>query len=130
LQAAVSGKNIRFTKDMQGVSLTSAMTDPTWNQYGTINLDDVAEQSVAAGAAYGKNAAFYNVFGTTRDITAPEDVNITLERLYRQYIPEGISTSLSDEVKEVINNSFLLGSQQSYAKDISDILDTDAARKI
>jgi len=31
LQAAVAGKNIRFTKDMQGVSLTSAMTDPTWN---------------------------------------------------------------------------------------------------
>jgi hypothetical protein len=37
---------------------------------------------------------------------------------------------LSDEIKGVINNSFLLGSQQSYAKDISDILDTDAARKI
>ena len=130
LQAAVSGKNIRFTKDMQGVSLTSAMTDPTWNQYGTINLDDIAEQSVAAGASYGKNAAFYNVFGTTKGNTAPEDVNTTLEKLYSQYIPSGISTSLSDEIKGVIDNSFLLGSQQSYAKDISDILDTDAARRI
>lgn len=130
LQAAVAGKNIRFTKDMQGVSLTSAMTDPTWNQYGTINLDDVAEQSVAAGAAYGKNAAFYNVFGTTRGNTAPEDVNTILEKLYSQYIPSGVSTSLSDEIKGVINNSFLLGSQESYAKDISDILDTDAARRI
>lgn len=130
LQAAVAGKNIRFTKDMQGVSLTSAMTDPTWNQYGTINFDDIAEQSVAAGTSYGKNAAFYNVFGTTRGNTAPEDVNTTLEKLYSQYIPSGISTSLSDEIKGVINNSFLLGSQQSYAKDISDILDTDAARKI
>mgnify|MGYP002520438886 CR=1 FL=1 len=35
-----------------------------------------------------------------------------------------------DEIKGVINNSFLLGSQQSYAKDISDILDTDAARSV
>jgi hypothetical protein len=83
LQAAVAGKNIRFTKDMQGVSLSSAMTDPTWNKYGTINLDDIAEQSVAAGASYGKNAAFYNVFGTTRGNTAPEDINTSLGKLYK-----------------------------------------------
>lgn len=130
LQAAVAGKNIRFTKDMQGVPLSSTLTDPTWNKYGIINLDDIAEQSVAAGASYGKNAAFYNVFGTTRGNTAPEDINTSLDRLYKQYIPTGVSTALSDEIKGVINNSFLLGSQQSYAKDISDILDTDTARSI
>lgn len=130
LQAAIAGKNIRFTKDMQGVPLSSALTDPTWNQYGTINLDDVAEQSVAAGASYGKNAAFYNVFGTTRGNIAPEDINTYLDKLYKQHIPTGVSTALSDEIKEVINNSFLLGAQQSYAKDISDILDTDATRSI
>ena len=130
LQAAVAGKNIRFTKDMQGVSLTSAMTDPTWNQYGVINLDDIAKQAVAAGASYGENAAYYNVFGVTRGNKAPEDVNTTLEKLYGQYVPSGISQNLSDEIKGVINSSFSLGYQQSYAKDISDILDTNAARKI
>lgn len=130
LQAAVAGKNIRFTKDMQGVSVTSAMTDPTWNQYGTINLDDIAKQAEAAGTSYGENAAYYNVFGVTRGNTAPEDVNITLEKLYSQYIPSGISTSLSEEIKGVINNSFLLGSQQSHAKGISDIFDTETQRSI
>lgn len=130
LQAAVSGKNIRFTKDMQGVSLSSALTDPTWNQYGTIQLDDISEKAIAAGTAYGKNAAFYNVFGTTRGNTTPEDINAALEKLYSQYIPSGVSTSLSDEIKKVISSSFLLGSQQSYAKDISDILSTDMARSI
>lgn len=130
LQAAVAGKNIRFTKDMQGVSLTSALTDPTWNQYGTINLDDIAAQSVTAGASYGKNAAFYNVFGTTLGNTAPEDIDAYLEKLYSQYIPSGISTSLSEEIKGVIKNSFSLGTQQSYAKEIADILDTDAQREI
>ena len=128
LQAAVSGKNIRFTKDMQGVSLSSALTDPTWNQYGTIQLDDISEKAIAAGTAYGKNAAFYNVFGTTRGNTTPEDINATLEKLYDQYIPSGVSTSLSDEIKKVISSSFLLGSKQSYAEDISDILSTDIAR--
>lgn len=130
LQAAVAGKNIRFTKDMQGVSLTSAMTDPTWNQYGVINLDDIAKQAVAAGTSYGENAAYYNVFGVTRGNKAHEDVNTTLEKLYGQYVPSGISQNLSDEIKGVINSSFSLGYQQSYAKDISDILDTNAARKI
>jgi len=50
--------------------------------------------------------------------------------LYSQYIPSGISEDLYNEMEEVINNSFWLGSQQSHAKGISDILDTDASRKI
>lgn len=130
LQAAAQGKNIRFTKDMFEVPLSRALADPTWNQYGVINLDSIAEQVAAAGASYGKNAAFYNVFGTTMGNTEPENPDSVLEKLYQQYIPEGISASLSDEIKREINSSFNLGAQQSHAEEIAHISDASALREI